>query len=187
MAGPVKRTCLPYFRPCRSVLSVRTREPYGLSARVLSAGCLALPLPLDTHGALFLSKTRRHLTSGSWPIRSHNGSGTVRLPVIRSRDTRWRTAVSRLPPFMTEDHHHHNDERAGTMNDLNTGVITALRMVPGSKLDKCRRLNISTTTYDRWRAGVGSLTEENLARLARISGLSQEGIRSGGIEVPEEC
>ena len=66
------------------------------------------------------------------------------------------------------------------MSDITAGVAAAVNMIPGTRIEKCRRLGVSVPTLDRWRAGVGQPTEENLARLARLAGVDQEWIRNGG-------
>lgn len=67
------------------------------------------------------------------------------------------------------------------MSDLAAGVRAALNLVPGnSKLAKCRALGISVPTLDRWRNGVGTPNEQNLARLARLANVDQDWIRNGG-------
>lgn len=71
------------------------------------------------------------------------------------------------------------------MDTFTEGVRAALAAMGGTKLSQCQRLGISVVTLDRWRAGAGKPSERSLARLARVSGMSQETIRSGGTEVPE--
>ncbi|WP_308817761.1 helix-turn-helix domain-containing protein [Pseudonocardia alni] len=72
------------------------------------------------------------------------------------------------------------------MSDTATGVIAALALIKGTKLEKCKRLQVNPTTLDRWRNGVGEPTEANLARLARLAGVDQEWIRAGGRDIAED-
>lgn len=67
------------------------------------------------------------------------------------------------------------------------GIGVAFNLVPGSnKLDKCSRIGVTPYMFDKWKAGVSQPSEEKLARLARVSGLSQEAIRQGGSESTDE-
>ena len=69
------------------------------------------------------------------------------------------------------------------MSDIRSGVVQALAMIPGTKLEKCKRLGVSVVTLDRWRTEAGTPSEQNLARLARLAGVDQEWIRNGGRDI----
>lgn len=55
-------------------------------------------------------------------------------------------------------------------------------MKESTKLEKCQRLGIAPSTLDKWLAGVAVPSPERLARVARVSGYSQETIRQGGAD-----
>jgi transcriptional regulator with XRE-family HTH domain len=62
---------------------------------------------------------------------------------------------------------------------LSAGVRMALAMMQGSKMDKARRLGVSTNTLRMWESGLSEPRSENISRLARQSGMSEEDIRAG--------
>jgi len=68
------------------------------------------------------------------------------------------------------------------VNPLHEGVRLALLRVPGTRMDKAARLGVSLYTLDKWQRGVTTPAEQNLARISRVSGMSQEAIRNGGVD-----
>jgi transcriptional regulator with XRE-family HTH domain len=50
----------------------------------------------------------------------------------------------------------------------------------------CSRLGVSNYAIQKWVAGVSAPTDENLARLARLSGMDQETIRNAGVVYVED-
>jgi transcriptional regulator with XRE-family HTH domain len=66
---------------------------------------------------------------------------------------------------------------------LAQGIRTAFARMKGKKLEKCARLQVSPYAVDKWMNGVSTPSEENLARLARHSGIEQEDIRNGRTDV----
>lgn len=70
---------------------------------------------------------------------------------------------------------------------LARGIEIAFSRVQGnSKLDRCARLGVSNYAIQKWVAGVSAPTDENLARLARLSGMDQETIRNAGLAYVED-
>lgn len=69
------------------------------------------------------------------------------------------------------------------MSTIAYGVRAALSRIKGTQTDKAIRLGVSPTTLRNWKSGVVEPTEENLARIARLAGVEQEWIRSGGVEM----
>lgn len=61
-----------------------------------------------------------------------------------------------------------------------TGLRYALSLVSDTQTGQARALKVSVPTITRWRAGVATPTDENMAKLARLSKLDQETIRNGG-------
>ncbi|NWJ71709.1 helix-turn-helix transcriptional regulator [Pseudonocardia sp. ICBG1122] len=67
-------------------------------------------------------------------------------------------------------------------DDYVKGVRLALAMIAPSQTAAAKALNVSVQTIGRWRIGVAEPSPNNLARLARRSGLTEDQIRSGRIE-----
>lgn len=84
---------------------------------------------------------------------------------------------------MTDDELYDYEQRM----KLAKGIQIAFSRVHGTgKLDRCARLGISNYAIDKWVAGASAPTDQNLARLARLSGMDQETIRNAGVEYSED-
>lgn len=71
-------------------------------------------------------------------------------------------------------------------DDYLAGLRFALDQIGGTQTEMARRLGVSLYTVGRWRAGVSTPSDKNLARIARLSGIDQEDIRCGGRQPVED-
>jgi len=62
---------------------------------------------------------------------------------------------------------------------LRAGIRLALGFIADNRQDQARRMGVSLYTLGRWLAGVAEPRPENIARLSRQSGMTEEAIRAG--------
>ena len=65
---------------------------------------------------------------------------------------------------------------------LAIGLRQAIAKIGRTRAEQCRRIGVTPTTLVRWCDGSVKPSEQNLARVARLSGISQEEIRSGNVD-----